>query len=152
MRNDGKPAEADWEARMRREYGRVVIHRLTDSHKATAQRAARSGRTFRQSLVLIEEQPADFIVVTPTNMFYAEVKSISKERFPFSALRRFQTQMGEMTTRVNPGTYLVFVRHEPSKDWWLFPYSAIVDWKDVQGLKSVNIQELTNRGMQWRVP
>jgi penicillin-binding protein-related factor A (putative recombinase) len=151
MRNTGKPAELDWEIRMRASYRKLIIHRLTDSHKATAVRAARSGRTFRQSMVLIEEQPADYVVVTPKNMFFAEVKSFSSNRFPFRSLRRSQTRMGELTARVNPETYLVFLRHEPTLEWWLFPYATLIGWRDGEGLKSISTQELNDRGTQWRL-
>ena len=141
MRNTGKPAEAHFERAMAAYGKRAVVHRLQDSAALTAMKAARTGKSFGASLTLASEQPADYVVCENQQMYYAEVKSISQPKFPFSALRRKQVEMGMMATTACDNSYMVFVRHEPTRKWWKIPYERIEQWAR-EGKKGVQLSEL----------
>lgn len=148
MRNTGKPAEDSFEAVWRGFGKAAVVHRFEDTHGLTSAKAARTGESFRKSMVFASEQPADYLVIEPGGMYFAEVKSISKMTFPFSMFKRGQLSMGQRASTAREGSYNVFIRCELDMRWWCVPWRFIQSLAD-QGFKSFRLQDLPQEYL-WR--
>lgn len=93
-----------------------------------------------QGPVKTRAKPSDYIVVSGPQTFFAEVKSTSKNRLQFSALRVTQHGFAKLITRAG-GTYFVFIKNMSNGDWFRVPYEVIEQWA-AEGKKSATWDDL----------
>lgn len=116
MKNTGKPSQTLFESRLTQRYGkRCFVHRVTDAAEVTGMNSRSSGRT---KVVIVKEQPSDFIVTVEGTTFYAEVKSTTGGRWSRSKIE--PGQFKAMTRQVAAGgPYWIYI-HFITEDKWGF--------------------------------
>lgn len=128
-KNTGKPSENRFENALRKLYGvRVHIQEFYDA-------AYLHG--LNKKPVKAPEQPADRLVTLNGQMFYAEIKSVSKgTAFPFSMIKPNQLSAAVLATKAG-GTYLFMVHDLQTDTFYKVPASLVLSTKEAgkQSLK-----------------
>ena len=129
MRNTGKPSERRFENALRKLYGvRVHIQEFYDA----AYLHGLNGKP-----VKAPDQPADRLVTLNGQMFYAEIKSVSKgQSFPFNIIKPNQLSAAVLATKAG-GTYLFMVHDLQTDTFYKVPASLVLSTKEAgkQSLK-----------------
>lgn len=116
-KNTGKPSENRFENALRKLYGaRVHIQEFYDASYLHG---------LNKKPVKAPEQPADRLVTLDGQMFYVEIKSVSKgTAFPFSMIKTNQLSAAALVTKAG-GTYL-FMVHDLQTDTFYRVPAALV--------------------------
>lgn len=132
MRNNGKTAEAEFEAYFASLGKRAFIYRFADA-------AEIRGRT--GNIGQVRPVPSDYLVTFDATTFYAEVKSTENEtRFPFALLRKGQSAVAHQVLAAG-GDYYIYIKSLALNRWYKVPYFLIDQSKD-EGKKSLTWEEL----------
>lgn len=132
MRNTGKPSEQIFDDAWKRLGKKAYVFTFTDTARAR-------GRS--KSMVTIEAQPADRLLVYEGEISFAEIKSTTDERaFRFSLLRKSQS-FAAAATMAAGGRYDVFLHALAYDRWYRIPYRVIAEAK-ASGKGSISFFDL----------
>ncbi|WCD44182.1 putative holliday junction-specific endonuclease [Xylophilus phage Lumi] len=93
----------------------------------------------KSTRVFTASHPADFIVTSNGETFYAEVKSCSNETsFPFSMIKRSQWIAATMQLAAG-GLYFFFIKSEVLGTWFKVPAKVLLD---IESRKSITWKDL----------
>ena len=132
-RNSGKSSEGIFEA-----------HWDSLGKKAFCKRFDDQGDLYgrnNKKMIVTNPQPADYIVTAEGRMFYAEVKSVSEYRFPFSMIRKGQWAGAKRTVAAG-GWYCFFIHNVPSNQWWIAAAETVLAAREA-GCASIRLDFLT---------
>lgn len=89
------------------------------------------------SLAHMPKNPSDFVVTFCGKMFYAEIKGITGDRFPFSHLE--PSQLAGMFQQIAAGgNYYLFINQISANEWFCMPAQEIMILRKM-GKKSVSL-------------
>lgn len=112
-------AEDDFDAHWRRFGKRAFLFEFKD---------ARHLRGLNKRATAVGKQPSDRLVTFDGKTFFAEVKYTDHvSRFDFNLIKPGQHGTGIMVTTAG-GDYRVYVKSGLLQQWFMIPYSVIMDW------------------------
>jgi len=138
--NKGKEVETLFQTTLETAFKKAVfIERFTDTADATAKANGRGRRTGRKkTVVIVEAQPADFMVTLNGVTAYTEVKDCNnKTSFPFGNITTSQMNAAKRQVAAK-GLYFFVIHHQGQ--WHCVPAKVILEtttrkslpWKDLQ--------------------
>ena len=131
-RNTGKPSEEEFVDHWQRQGKRAFVYKFEDA-------AALFGKN--KKAVANDAKPCDFIVVTPEETIWSEVKSTEHEtRFPFSMIRRGQIGFAKQIVAAG-GRYIFFVHSLKLNRWFAIPAGHLLMIRK-DGKKSLSWEEM----------
>jgi penicillin-binding protein-related factor A (putative recombinase) len=121
MKNTGAPSQIEFEAMLRRQYGkRVFIHRVTDSKEVTG---------MNKRAAFTKAQPSDYVITADGQMFYAEVKSTTKDRWSLSKIEKGQRAACVQQIAAG-GTYWLYIHFVVPNEWYRVPGEYLLAAKE----------------------
>lgn len=115
-KNDGKKSESIFQDRIATLGKKAFLHRITDTREVSR----------GKQMIQVKATPADWLLVWPQGMGFAEVKSTQQPTtFSFSCLTTGQNVAMHRTVAAK-GNYWVFVHHLLTNTWYQLPGDFIV--------------------------